>query len=93
MNETSLCAIKEGMFLSVFDENWQFPIRMGMIIKFYAMAVIKTEENEQSQFRSNVSKVICISSVNKLMADTQANVIFNQRRMFFGKILHSEGKY
>ena len=50
MNETSLCAIKEGMFLSVFDEIWQFSIRMGMIIKFYAMAVIKTEENEQSQF-------------------------------------------
>ena len=47
MNETSLCAIKEGMFLSVFDENWQFLIRMGMIIEFYAMAVIKKEENEQ----------------------------------------------
>ena len=53
MNETSLCAIKEGMFLSVFDENWQFSIRMGMKIKFYAMAVIKTEENEQSQFLMN----------------------------------------
>ena len=53
MNETSLCAIKEGMFLSVFDENWQFLIRMGMIIEFYAMAVIKKEENEQSQFLMN----------------------------------------
>ena len=53
MNEISLCAIKKGMFLSVFDENWQFLIRMGMIIEFYAMAVIKKEENEQSQFLMN----------------------------------------
>ena len=53
MNEISLCAIKKGMFFSVFDENWQFLIRMGMIIEFYAMAVIKKEENEQSQFLMN----------------------------------------
>ena len=39
------------------------------------------------------SKVICISSVNKLTAKTQANVIFNQQRVFFGKIFHSEGKF
>ena len=92
MNEISLCAIKKGMFLSAFDENWQFLIRMGMIIEFYAMAVMKKEENGTITV-SNESKVICISSVNKLTADTQVNVIFDQRRVFFGKILHSEGKY
>ena len=91
MNETSLCAIKEGMFLSVFDENWQFSI-MGMIIKFYDMAVNKNR-GKRTITVSNASKVICISSVNKLTADTQANVIFDQRRVFFVKILHSEGKY
>ena len=32
------------------DENWQFSIRMGMIIKFYAIVMIKKEENKQSQF-------------------------------------------
>ena len=81
MNETSLCAIKEGMFLSVFDENWQFSIRMAMIIKFYAMAVIKTEENEQSQFliiESNLQ-----SSVNKVTADTQAECNFRSTAHVF----------
>ena len=53
MKETSLCAIKEEIFLSVFDENWQFSIGMGMIIKFYAIIMLKTEENEQSQFPVN----------------------------------------
>ena len=92
MNETSLCAIKEGMFLSVFDEKLAVLNKKGHDNKILCYGCDKNG-GKRTITVSNESKVICISSVNKLTADTQANVIFDQQRMFFGKILHSKGKY
>ena len=44
---------RKWWFWAYSDENWQFSIRIGVIIKFYAVIMIKKEENEQSQFPVN----------------------------------------
>ena len=62
--------------------------KMQVSLRKHKQRKIMIKRRKMNKFTvSSESNIICISSVNRLTAETQVNVIFDQRRVFYGKIL------
>ena len=84
--EISPCAIKEIMFFKAIRLKTTVLNKNGHGNKILCYHYNKNGGKQIITVSSEL-KVICILSVNELTVETQTNAIFDQRHVFFSKIL------